>query len=130
MKKSNITALAMAIAGGRSIASWCKETGVSRRTGYRLSKTPECQRLVHDIRRRAIDRAIGQLARHAARASAQIARLSSSAGSEAIRLNASRAVLADLLAVQGHAELEQQIQELKRRLDAQEARRAKRNAGA
>jgi len=126
MKKSNITALAMAIAGGRSIASWCQETGVSRRTGYRLSKAPECQRLADDIRRRAIDRAIGQLARHAAKAAAEISRLSSSSGSEAIRLSASRAVLADLLAVRGHAELEREIRDLKGRLDAQEARRAQR----
>jgi len=126
MQKPILATLAVAIAAGQSIASWCRETGAKKRSAYRMAKTPECQELVRKIRSRAIDRAIGRLARHAAKSVDQIVKLSSSAESEAVRLNAARAVLADLLAVQGHAELEAEIRELKQRLDAQEARRAKR----
>jgi hypothetical protein len=130
MKKPTIATLALAIAAGRSIASWCRETGEPKRSAYRMAKTPECQQLVQEIRRRAIDRAIGRLARHAAKSVDEIVKLATKGQSEAVRLSAARAVLADLMSVQSHAELEREVRMIKERLDAQEARRAKRNPGA
>ncbi len=118
MPKNSMTALAVAVARGSSIAAWCKKTGVSRRSAYRWARTTEFRAMVADCRRRATDRAVGRLARHAARAVDQIVALAQTAESEAVRLNAARAVLAELLAVQGHAELERRMAQVEEQVRA------------
>ena len=55
--------LALAVAAGRSVASWCKEYRVLRRTAYAWYKRAEFQRLVAEYRRRAEDRALGRIAK-------------------------------------------------------------------
>jgi hypothetical protein len=59
---------------------------------------------------------VGRLARHAAKAVDQIVALSEKAESEAVRLSAARAVLAELMAVQGHAELEKRMAQIEEQL--------------
>ena len=51
------------------------------------------------MRRRALDRAVGLMARHTHWAAEQIVELGKTASSEAVRLSASRAVLSDMIAV-------------------------------
>ena len=73
-----------------------------------------------------MDRALGELARNALRSARQITKLATKAQSEAVQLTAARATIADLMAIANHAELKAELQDIKQRLDVQEARRAKR----
>ena len=63
-----------------------------------------------------MDRAVGRLARNATAAADQIARLARKATSEAVRLQASRAVLADLMAISNYATIEDRLAEVERKL--------------
>ena len=107
-------ALALAIAAGGTVRAWAKQHDVPERTAYTWARSPEVQKQVRRIRRRAIDRAIGRLSQHAAAAADQIARLAKDALSEAVRFQAARAVLADLMTVSNYAALEERITELER----------------
>jgi hypothetical protein len=118
MKKPTIATLALAIAAGRSIASWCRETGTARRSAYRMARTSECRQLVEEIRRRAIDRAIGELARHALKSAQQITRLATKAQSEAVQLAAARAGISDMMALADFAGLERRMAAIEERLRA------------
>ena len=114
--QSQQTRLALAIAGGRTVAAWARDNGVAERTAYTWSRSPRVLRLVGKIRRRAIDRAIGRLSCHATRAAAEIVRLFQEAASEAVRLQAARAVLADLMTVSDYAALEDRLADVERQL--------------
>jgi hypothetical protein len=107
-------ALALAIATGRTVRAWAKEHDVPERTAYKWARSPEVRKMVRRIRRRAIDRAVGRLSRHAAAAADQIAKLAKGALSEAVRFQAARAVLADLMNVSNYAALEDRITQLER----------------
>lgn len=109
--------LALAIASGGTVAAWARNHDVPTRTAYTWSRSPEVRRQVARIRRRAIDRAIGQLTRHATAAANQIARLARESDSDAVKLQASRAVLADLMAVANYATLERRLAALEGRVD-------------
>lgn len=78
-----------------------------------------------EYRRRAGERAIGLLARHAISAIEGMARLAKSAESESTKLSAQRGVLAELREMTGFVELKAELQEIKKRVAAQEARRAR-----
>jgi hypothetical protein len=109
-------ALALAMATGRTVRAWAKEHDVPERTAYKWARSPEVQKQVRRIRRRAIDRAIGRLSRNAAAAAQQIANLAKGAESESVKLQASRAVLADLMNVSNYATLEERLTEVERRI--------------
>jgi transposase-like protein len=109
--------LALAIASGGTVAAWARKHDVPTRTAYTWSRSPEVRRQVARIRRRAIDRAVGQLTRHATAAANQIARLARESDSDAVKLQASRAVLADLMAVANYATLERRLAALEGRVD-------------
>jgi hypothetical protein len=106
--------LALAIATGRTVKAWATAHDVPVRTAYTWARSPEVRRRVRRIRRRAIDRAVGRLSRHAAAAAGRIAKLARDAQSEAIRLQAARAVLADLMQVTDYADLDDRITALER----------------
>jgi hypothetical protein len=108
--------LALAIAGGRTVAAWARDNLVPERTARTWSHLPEVQDLVRRIRRKAIDRAIGRLSRHATAAADQVVKLAEGAASEAVRLHAARAVLADLMTVSNYAALEDRLADVERRL--------------
>ena len=109
-------ALALAIAGGGAVRAWADANGVPPRTAYSWSRSPEVRALVGRIRRRAIDRAIGRLSKHANAAAETIRKLADSATSEAVRLQAARAVLADLITVTNYAALEARLDAVERRI--------------
>jgi hypothetical protein len=110
--------LALAIAAGRTVAAWAQDNQVPRRTAYRWARSREVLQLVQQIRRRAIDRAIGTLARHATAAAEEIGRISTKGETDAIKLAASRAVLADLMTVSNYATLEARVAALEDRVHA------------
>src|SRR4051794_4404979 len=53
--------LALAIAGGESIAAWAKQNGVSERTAFYWAKDPKVRREVEACRRRVVNQATGRL---------------------------------------------------------------------
>jgi hypothetical protein len=106
----------MAMAAGGTVAAWARDNQVPERTAYTWSRSPEVRTQVRRIRRRALDRAIGRLSRHAAAVADRIATLADSAQSQAVRLQAARAVLADLMTVSNYAALEQRLAEVERRI--------------
>jgi hypothetical protein len=109
-------ALALALAGGGTVATWARENQVPERTARTWSNSPEVLEQVDAIRRQALDRAIGRLSDHAVAAADQIARLARDATSEAVRLQAARAVLADLMTVASYAAIEGRLAEVERRI--------------
>lgn len=119
-----VAAAALAIAEGQSIPGWAKANGLSPRTVQQWAKRPAFVAQVEEIRSRMLDQAIGILANGATNAAVQLRLLIEDSQSETIRLSAARALLADLLSVQSHAELRRELREIKARLDQQEKRRA------
>jgi hypothetical protein len=76
--------LALAIAGGESIAAWARENGVSERTAFYWAKDPKVRREVDACRRRALNQAIGRLTGMALNAVDGIAHLAKGAESESV----------------------------------------------
>jgi hypothetical protein len=114
--------LALALATGRTVKAWAKQhDDVAERTAYNWARSPEVRSMVRRIRRRAIDRAIGRLSRHAAAAADRIAHLANAAQSESVQLQAARAVLADLMTVSNYAALEERLTDVERRLADRQA---------
>jgi len=119
--KGHKTQLALAIAQGTSIAAWARENHVPRRTACRWASEPKIRAAVESYRRRAIDRAIGRLARRVTWATDGIAKLAKGAESESVRLTALRAILSDMMAASEFAGLEQRITEIEEQLHEQTA---------
>ena len=117
--------LALAVAAGQSITKWGARNGIGVRTAYTWSQAPEFRSQVAELRARLLDRAIGVLARRVAANAAEINRLASEAESEAVRLAAARAGIADLLGASRYVELRAEVEELKRELAVEKARRAR-----
>ena len=114
--KNLINSLALAVAGGKRVAAWAKAHDVAPRTAYTWTKRPGFRAKVARLRRRVLDRAVGQLAAAAAKNAAEINKLATGAESEAVRLAAARAALADLIQVQRHLALEDRVAELEKRV--------------
>jgi hypothetical protein len=112
VRQSKKAQLAIAIARGESITAWARQNEVPERSAFRWAKDPKVTRAVEACRRRYLTQAIGRMARRASKAADKIARLSERAESEAVQLKASRAILADQMAVAKFANLEQRIAEL------------------
>jgi hypothetical protein len=101
--------LAAAIAEGTAVAEWASRTGVPERTAYHWAAQPEVRAEVESIRRRALDEAIGRMARRATWAVDGIVKLGDNAASESVRLSALRAVMSDFIAVSNFAGLEVRV---------------------
>lgn len=111
-----MAALALALASGRSLTAWARENQTPARTARRWAALPEVRDQVERIRRKAVDRAIGKLTRHATRAAAVLAELAEARETPpAVRLSAARAVLQELLSVREHNELADRVAELERK---------------
>jgi hypothetical protein len=117
--------LALAVAAGQSIVKWARAQGIGVRTAHTWAKDPAFRSQVAELRGRLLDRAIGVLARRVAANAGEINRLASKAESEAVRLAAARAGIADLLGASRFVELRAEVEELKRELAAEKARRAR-----
>jgi hypothetical protein len=88
--------LAAAIAEGTAVAKWASTNEVPERTAYRWAAEPEVRSEIESIRRRALDEAIGRLAKRATWAVDGTVTLGEDAASESVRLSALRAVMSDL----------------------------------
>ncbi len=115
--------LALAVAEGRSVASWCKANGVATRTGYDWFTRDEFQRLVTAYRRRAEEQAIGRMAKNLGKAVNKVVQLIEEGLDDHVKLAAAEVLIDKLLVVRGHAELEAELRRLDERLEAQEDRR-------
>jgi hypothetical protein len=69
------TQLAVALAEGISAAKWARTNGVPKATAYRWFKEPAVRAQIESIRRHAIDRAVGRMARRMTWATEGIAKL-------------------------------------------------------
>jgi len=96
-----------------------------KRTAYRWASEPRVRAWVQDWRRRAVDRAVGQMAMHSTWAADRIVKLGESAESESVRLSALRAILSDMMKVSQFTTLEERLAQVEEQLDERE-----RNGGA
>jgi hypothetical protein len=119
--RSRKTELALAIANGTSVTAWARGNQVPKRTAYRWAGEPKVRAAVESYRRRAVDQAIGRMARRVTWATDGIAKLAEGAASESVKLTALRAILSDMMAVSQFAGLEQRITELEQQFDEQTA---------
>ena len=110
--------LAAAIAEGTPIAKWASSNEVPERTAYRWAAEHEVRSEIESIRRRALDEAIGRMAKRATWAVDGIVELGGSAASESVRLSALRAVMSEFIAVSNFAGLEVRVAELEEQLHA------------
>ena len=97
-RESQKIQLTLALAQGTSAAKWARTNGVPKATAYRWSKEPAVRAQIESIRRRAIDRAVGRMARRMTWATDGIAKLAKNAKSESVQLLALRSILADMRA--------------------------------
>jgi len=110
--------LAVAIAEGTPVEKWASTNGVPERTAYHWAAQPEVRAEVESIRRRALDEAIGRLAKRATWAVDGIVGLGENAASESVRLSAFRAVMSDFIAVSNFAGLEVRVTALEEQSSA------------
>ena len=87
-----------------------------------LDKNPEYKAAVREFRRRAFDRAVGHFARNLTKAADRIALLATEADSQSVQLQAARVVLRESLNVREHVDLEEQMEDIQRRLDERDAK--------
>jgi len=113
---------AVAMAMGQRVSAWAKQNGVPKRTCYDWRQTKEYKVAVRDVRRRAFDRAVGHFARNLTKAADRIVLLAIEADSQSVQLQASRAILRESLRVRDHVDLEEQMEDIERRLDARDAK--------
>jgi hypothetical protein len=108
--------LALAIAEGESIIAWAQENGVPERTAFRWAQDPKVRREVEACRRRVVSQAIGRLTGMTTKAADRISTLAQEADSESVQLRASRAILADMIAVSKFSDLEYRMTEIEQQL--------------
>jgi hypothetical protein len=116
-------AVALAIASGRSLRQAAEQCGAGERTVKRWhAEDPSFRRRVAELRSEMFDEAVGLLSRLGGKAALVLGLLLDSA-SEKVRLQAARTVLDQAVRTRDLAELAAGVQELKQRLDDQDARR-------
>jgi hypothetical protein len=108
--------LALVIAQGTSIAVWAHTNNVPRRTANRWASQPKVRAAVESYRRRALDRAIGRMAKRVTSAADGIAKLAKDAVSESVRLAALRAIFSSMTAVSEFAGLEERMTQIEEQL--------------
>ena len=109
--------LALAIAEGESIIAWAQENGVPERTAFRWAQDPKVRREIEACRRRVVNEAVGRLTGITTKPADQISTLAQEADSESVQLRASRAILADMIAVSKFSDLEYRVTELEEEID-------------
>jgi hypothetical protein len=113
--------LALALAHGKSIRSWARASNVPRVTAQRWSKDREVRKMADYIRRRALDRAVGQIATRSTWVVGQMTNLARVADSDAVRLRALRGLMGEMIAISKFSGLEARLAECEEMLDAQSA---------
>jgi hypothetical protein len=110
------TQLAMAIAQGISVVAWARTNNVPRRTAFRWARDAKVRASVESCRRRALDRAIGHMAKHVNWAANGIVSLARDASSESVRLAALRAIFSNMMAISEFAGLEGRMAQIEEKL--------------
>jgi hypothetical protein len=108
--------LAVAIGNGLSVRAWARANSLPRVTAQRWSKDPKVRQAAEQCRRRAIDRAVGQMSSRATWVVRGITRLAGEGESESVRLRAYRALMADMMAVSRFGGLEDRMTDIEKRL--------------
>jgi hypothetical protein len=116
--------LALWVAAGGKIRTWCEKNKIPRGTAYEWSKKDTFKQLVEDYRDRAVDRAIGKMAKNLGKAVETIVDLLKADRADHIKLSAAKTLIDELLRVQSHTQFKAELQQLNERLAVQEARRA------
>jgi hypothetical protein len=120
--------LALWVAAGGKVADWCKANGVARTTGYKWYAQPGFREMVGEYRRRAVDRAIGKMAKGLGKAVAKIVELIEKGQTDVVKLAAAKALVDRLIDVQNHAELQADLRRLREQLGAEEREREETDA--
>jgi hypothetical protein len=115
---------AMAMAMGRSVSAWAKQHRVPRRTCHDWKETKEYKLRVQDIRRRAVDRAIGLLARDLTTASGTFARLVKDRKNGTVQLQAARAIFSTYLTTMKQFDMEERMTEIESDIEEHKANNA------
>ena len=116
-RESKKVLLPVALAHGVSIGSWARTNDVPKTTVYRWASEPEVRKAAEACRRRIVDRAVGMMTKEITKAVKRLAWLSAEASSESVSLNATRAIIADMMAVSEHSELEERMTLIEERLN-------------
>jgi len=117
-RQSRKTRLALALAEGVSPRKWASKNKVSKSTAYRWAKEPKVKARANLIRRRAVDRAVGRLAKRVTWAAEGIVKLADNATSESVRLSALRAIYSEMMTGSKFGGLEDRMTQIEERLDA------------
>ena len=107
--------LVTALAAGKSIAEAAADAGISERTARRWLDESELRQRVEDARRELTSQALAQLSGAAADAVTTLKDLLTSE-SDNTKLGAARAILANLISLKDHHELEERIAKLETQL--------------
>ena len=95
-----------------------RANNVAKNTAYRWARDPKVRKAVESHRRRAIDQAIGQMAKHSTWAVGGILAIARESESDSVRLRALRSLFSDMMAVSKHSGLESRVAELEEKLEA------------
>jgi hypothetical protein len=121
-REALIDSLALAVAGGLSIAAAARSLEIPERTARGWAAAPEFKASVTRLRQEVMSQSVGILGRLAVKASATLGKLLDSQD-EDIRLKASKQVLDAALAVREAAEFSERLAAVEDRLGANNAKR-------
>jgi hypothetical protein len=116
--------LARAVACGRTVSAWARNTDVSPKVARRWSELPEFKPIVEQCRIRHAERLVGKAATRAERALDRISELAEHPGLPNVSLAAAKAVVEKWIALTEHFLQEKKYQELMGRVNALHERRA------
>jgi hypothetical protein len=114
-RKNADASLALALAGGDTVAEAASKAGVSERTAFRRLLDPAFRRRVAELRAAAMERASSKLADTMTQA-AETLRALLRADSEAVRLGACRSILELAGKLRENIELEERVTMLEKQL--------------
>jgi hypothetical protein len=115
-RKRGDDALALALAGGKSLRDAAVAAGIAERTATRRWAEPAFRRHVAELRTEMVTQALGRIADGMADAAATLRKLLK-AKSESVRLSACRALLELGVKLRESVELEERFAELERRAE-------------
>jgi hypothetical protein len=108
--------LAFAIAQGRSVALWARDSHVPRSTAYRWASQPDVRAAAESRRRRARKGALGRIASRAYWASYEVATLAECAESKSVTLRALRLIVSGAIATSQFAVVKRRMSAIKQEL--------------
>ena len=124
LPKSRHRDLALFVAAGGKVSTWCKTENVAKGTAYGWYRSGAFKQLVAEFRRRAVDRAIGKMAKNLGKAVGKIVKLIEEGESQSIQLSAAKSLIDKLVFIQDHTEVQDELRRLDERIATQEERRA------